>query len=265
MSLGLLIPIVAVMGLLIGSFLTVVAERVPQVGSVVAPPSRCGSCGLRLGPLDLVPVISWLALRGRCRHCRAKIGIEPLVLELSTAAVFVAFALKFGDDAVLPAFCILGATLVVQSWIDLETHRLPRKITMWGGGLGAIALTVAAIIDDEPERIWMAGLGAVIAVTIIGAIYQGSKMYYGSAMGFGWGDVVLSPLLGMYLGWLNPGIVAPGLFFGFVIGAVVGIAAMAVTKGDRQMAVPFGPSLALGTVMAVFFGQPFVDLVFATS
>jgi len=265
MSLGLLIPIVAVMGLLIGSFLTVVAERVPQVGSVVAPPSRCGSCGLRLGPLDLVPVISWLALRGRCRHCRAKIGIEPLVLELSTAAVFVAFALKFGDDAVLPAFCILGATLVVQSWIDLKTHRLPREITMWGGGLGAIALTVAAIINDEPERIWMAGLGAIIAVTIIGAIYQGSKMYYGSAMGFGWGDVVLSPLLGMYLGWLNPGIVAPGLFFGFVIGAVVGVAAMALTKGGRQMAIPFGPSLALGTILAVFVGQPFVDLVFATS
>ena len=110
------------------------------------------------------------------------------------------------------------------------------------GASAAIALTIAAIVNDEPERIWMAALGAVIAVAIIGAIYQGSKMYYGSAMGFGWGDVVLSPLLGMYLGWLNPGIVAPGLFFGFIIGSVVGIAAMVLTKGDRQTAIPFGPS-----------------------
>jgi leader peptidase (prepilin peptidase)/N-methyltransferase len=96
---------------------------------------------------------------------------------------------------------------------------------------------------------------------IIGAIYQGSKMYYGSAMGFGWGDVVLSPLLGMYLGWLNPGIVAPGLFFGFIIGAVVGVMAMVLTKGGRQMAMPFGPSLAAGTVLAVFAGQGFVDII----
>jgi leader peptidase (prepilin peptidase)/N-methyltransferase len=86
-------------------------------------------------------------------------------------------------------------------------------------------------------------------------------MYYGSAMGFGWGDVVLSPLLGMYLGWLNPGIVAPGLFFGFIIGAVVGVMAMVLTKGGRQMAMPFGPSLAAGTVLAVFAGQGFVDII----
>ena len=263
MSLGILIPVVVVMGLLIGSFLTVVAERVPAGGSVVAPPSRCGNCGLRLGPLDLVPVVSWLALRGRCRRCRQPIGVEPLVLELATATIFVVFALKFGDAAVLPAFCILGATLVVQSWIDLRTQRLPREITIWGGTLGAVALVVAALVDGEPERIWMAALGAVIAVALIGGIYRASKAYYGSAMGFGWGDVVLSPLLGMYLGWLNPGIVAPGLFFGFVIGAVVGVAAMAATSGDRQMAVPFGPSLALGTVVAVFLGQPFVDVVMA--
>lgn len=262
MSLGLLIPIVAVMGVVIGSFLTVVAERVPQGRSVVAPPSRCGNCGLRLGPLDLVPVVSWIALRGKCRQCGQKIGIEPLVLELATAGLFVLFAIKFGDDAVLPAFCILGATLVVQSWIDLQTHRLPREITMWGGGLGAVALIVAAIVNDEPERIWMAALGAVIAVVLIGGIYQGSKMYYGSAMGFGWGDVVLSPLLGMYLGWLNPGIVAPGLFFGFVAGAVVGVAAMVVGPSGKDTALPFGPFLALGTIAAVFLGQPFVDFVF---
>lgn len=255
MSLGLLIPIVVVMGLLIGSFLTVVAERVPQGGSVVAPPSRCGNCGLRLGPLDLFPVVSWLVLRGKCRQCGQKIGVEPLVLELATAGLFTVFALKFGDDAVLPAFCILAATLVVQTWIDLQTQTLPRQITFWGGGLGAVALIVAAIVRDEPERIWMAGLGALIALALMAAIYYASKG------GMGFGDVILAPLLGMYLGWLNPGIVAPGLFFGFIAGAVVGVAMMAGNKAGRRTAVPFGPFLALGTVVAVFIGQGFVDIV----
>ncbi len=214
--------IVALMGLLIGSFLTVVAERVPQGGSVVAPPSRCGNCGLRLGPLDLFPVVSWLALRGKCRQCKASIGIEPLVLELSTAALFLIFAVKFRDDAVLPAFCILAATLVVQTWIDLQTKRLPREITFWGGGLGAVALIVAALIRDEPERIWMAGLGAAIALALMAGIYCARKVLRRAWAGVR--DVILAPMLGLFLGWLNPGIVAPGLFFGFIAGAIVGVA-----------------------------------------
>lgn len=261
MSLGLLLPIVIVMGLLIGSFLTVVAERVPNGGSVVAPPSRCGNCGLRLGPLDLVPVLSWLVLRGKCRQCGQRIGIEPLVIELATAGLFAIFALEFRDDPVLVAFCILAATLVVQTWIDLKIQRLPRAITYWGAGLGAIALTVAALVNGEPERIWMAGLGAVIAYLIIGGIYKGSALYYGSPQGMGFGDVILAPLLGLFLGWINPGIVAPGLFFGFIAGAVVGIGVLAIGENGRKTALPFGPFLAFGTVLAVFVGQDFVDLV----
>src|SRR5688572_3093913 len=101
-----------VMGLVIGSFLTVVVDRVPRGASIVAPPSACGSCGMRLGPKDLVPVVSWLALRGRCRGCGAKIGVEPIVVELATAGVFVIFGIHFGADAALPAYCILGAALV---------------------------------------------------------------------------------------------------------------------------------------------------------
>ena len=257
MSLTLVIVLATVAGLLIGSFLTVVVERVPEGGSVVAPPSRCGSCGLRLGPLDLVPVFSWLALRGRCRQCKTAIGIEPIVLELATAGLFVLFAIKFEDDAVLPAFCVLAATLVAQTWIDLKTQRLPREITYTGIALGGVALTVAAIVRDEPERIWMAALGAAIAFALMGAIYYASKG------GMGFGDVILAPLLGMFLGWLNPGIVAPGLFFGFIAGAVVGVAMMAGNKAGRRTAVPFGPFLAVGTVVAVFVGQHFVDLVLA--
>jgi leader peptidase (prepilin peptidase) / N-methyltransferase len=257
MSLSLLIFFAVVMGLIIGSFLTVVVDRVPDGGSVVAPPSRCGSCGLRLGPLDLVPVLSWVALRGRCRQCRARIGVEPIVLELVTASIFVLFAFEFRDSAALPAFCILGAVLVAQTWIDLETQRLPREITYVGLILGAISLTIAALVDGEPKRIWMMVLGAAIALAAMWLIYWASKG------GMGDGDVRLAPLLGMYLGWLNPGIVLPGLFFGFIFGAVVGVAMMAGNKAGRRTAVPFGPFLALGTVVAIFYGQHFVDLVLA--
>ena len=258
MNFSLLIVVVVVAGLVIGSFLTVVVDRVPQGGSVNAPPSRCGSCGLRLGPLDLVPVVSWLALRGTCRRCRAQIGIDPIVIELTTAALFVLMAIRFDDaQAAIPAYCILMATLVALTWIDLKTKRLPREITYTGVILGAVALTVAAIVIDEPERIWMMALGAAIALVAMWLIYALSRG------GMGDGDVRLAPLLGMYLGWLNPGIVLPGLFFGFIAGAVVGVGMMAVDRAGRGTAVPFGPFLALGTVVAIFVGQHFVDLVLA--
>jgi len=258
MSFSLLIVFVVVAGLLIGSFLTVVVDRVPNGASVVAPPSRCGSCGLRLGPLDLVPVLSWVALRGRCRQCRTPIGVEPIVVELTTATLFVLMAIRFDDTrAAIPAYCILMAVLVAQTWIDLRTQRLPREITYTGLILGAISLTVAAIVIDEPERIWMMALGAMIALVAMWLIYVLSKG------GMGEGDVRLAPLLGLYLGWLNPGIVLPGLFFGFVAGAVVGVTMMAIDRAGRRTAVPFGPFLALGTVVAIFVGQHFVDLVLA--
>jgi len=255
MSFSLLIFVVVVAGLLIGSFLTVVVERVPQGGSVVAPPSRCGQCGLRLGPLDLVPVVSWIALRGKCRQCRSPIGIEPIVIELATAGIFVLFAIEFGASAVLPAYCILGATLVAQTWIDLHTQRLPREITYVGMILGGTALTVAALVLEEPERIWMMLLGAVIATATMWLIYVLSRG------GMGDGDVRLAPLLGMFLGWLNPGIVLPGLFFGFIAGAVSGVAMIAFKKAGRRTALPFGPFLALGTIVAIFYGQDFVDVL----
>ena len=258
MNFSLLIVVVVVAGLVIGSFLTVVVDRVPQGGSVNAPPSRCGSCGLRLGPLDLVPVFSWLALRGKCRQCRAPIGIDPIVIELTNAGLYVLMAIRFEDmRAAVPAYCILMSVLLAQTWIDLKTKRLPREITYTGIVLGAIALAIAAVVLDEPERIWMMALGAVIALAMMWVIYAVSRG------GMGDGDVRLAPLLGMYLGWLNPGIVLPGLFFGFVAGAVVGVAMMTFDRAGRRTAVPFGPFLALGTVVAIFVGQHFVDLVLA--
>ncbi|TDT18512.1 type 4 prepilin peptidase 1 [Ilumatobacter fluminis] len=244
-----------VMGLLVGSFLTVVVDRVPRGGSVVAPPSACGACGHRLTAPDLVPIVSWVVLRGKCRHCGHPIGWEPIIIEVATATIFTLFGLEFGADAVLPAFWILGAALVALVWIDLREFRLPREITYTAFVLGFIALTVAALVNDEPERIWKSLVGAGIALAIMGLIYLGSRGQMGD------GDVRLAPLLGLYLGYLNLGTVPIGLFLGFLIGAVVGVVAMAVGSAGRKTALPFGPFLALGTVVAIFIGPEIVDLI----
>lgn len=251
----MVIACTTVLGLLIGSFLTVVVDRVPRGDSVVTPGSTCGHCGLLLGPLDLVPVVSWVVLRGKCRRCRAAIGVEPLLLELATAALFVAFTVKFHATWELAAYCVFGAGLIALSWIDLHTKRLPREITYATAAIGVPLLCIAALVRHEPRRMWMMLLGAACALAFMGLVYLLSRG------GMGDGDVRLSPLLGAFLGWLNPGFVAPGLFLGFLYGAVVGVVVMAVSHGGRKTSVPFGPFLAAGSVTAVWLGQPMIDLL----
>jgi len=247
------IALAAVFGLVFGSFLTVVVDRVPRGASIVQPGSACGSCGLQLGVRDLVPVVSWLALRGRCRRCHSRIGIEPIVLEVSTAILFSLTAWHFGGSMRTIAFCALMAGLVALTWIDLHTKRLPREITYTTAAIGAPLLCVAALTEGEPRRILTMLLGAVIATALMGLIYLVSRG------GMGDGDVRLSPLLGLYLGWLNPGIVPVGLFYGFLMGAVVSLLLMMVGKVGRRSSIPFGPFLAAGTVLAIFIGQGYVD------
>lgn len=250
---GSLVVVAVLFGLVIGSFLTVVTDRVPDGESIVAPGSRCGSCGLRLGPLDLVPVFSWLFLRGRCRRCRSSIGIDPLVLELGTAALFVLMAWKFDASVEMVAFWVLSAGLLALSWIDLRIKRLPREISYTTLAIGAPLLVVAALVRDEPRRIWTMALGAVLALAFMWALHVLSKG------GMGDGDVRLSPLLGAYLGWLGLPYVPIGLFFAFLFGSIVGVVGMAVGRAGRKTAVPFGPFLAAGTVVAVFVGRAVID------
>jgi leader peptidase (prepilin peptidase)/N-methyltransferase len=249
------IAFAAVCGLLIGSFLTVVVDRVPRGVSIVAPGSACGNCGLRLGPLDLVPVVSWVVLRGRCRQCRTSIGIEPLVLEVATGTLFAVIAWRFDATWTAGAFCALAAGLVALSWIDLRTKRLPREITYVTAAISVPLLCVAALVGDEPRRLVTMLGGAAIALAFMAAVYVASRG------GMGDGDVRLAPLLGAHLGWLGLGYVPVGLFLGFLFGSVVGVAAMAVGRAGRRTALPFGPFLAAGTITALFVGRWVIDLV----
>jgi leader peptidase (prepilin peptidase)/N-methyltransferase len=258
MTLPVTIVLAAVGGLLIGSFLTVVVDRVPRGASIVAPGSACANCGLRLHPVDLVPLFSWLALRGRCRRCRTAIGVEAPLLEVATALVFALLAWRFGARWELGAFCVFAAGLIALSAIDLRIKRLPRQITYVTLACGVPLLVVAALVRHEPHRIATMAFGAVLALVIMLAVYVASRG------GMGDGDVRLSPLIGAFLGWLNPGIVPIGLLFGFFAGALVGVVLLAIGSAGRKTALPFGPFLALGAIVAVFAGQSVVGVVWRT-
>ncbi|MGA1073991.1 MAG: prepilin peptidase [Ilumatobacteraceae bacterium] len=243
----------AVMGPVIGSFLTVVVDRVPRGASIVAPPSACGSCGTRLTVVDLVPIVSWIALRGRCRRCGTKIGVEPIVVEVATTALFIAFAVELGPDPALPSYLVFASALIALVWIDLREFRLPREISYTALALGAVALAIAALVDGDSARLGRAAIGAGIALVAMAAVYLASRG------GMGDGDVRFAPLLGFYLGERGLDLVPGGLFTGFVLGAVVGLTMIALGRGDRKTALPFGPFLAAGTLITIFVGQDIVD------
>src|SRR5437870_13300245 len=151
-----------VLGLAVGSFLNVVIHRVPRKESVVQPRSRCPRCGTQLADRDNVPVVSWVLLRGRCRTCGEPISPRYPLVELATAALFVAVALRFGADWAVPAFLLFFASLLAISLIDLEHYIIPNRIvypTLFGG---FALLVVAAAAGGNWEALQRAVIGAAI-------------------------------------------------------------------------------------------------------
>ncbi|MDQ3570920.1 MAG: prepilin peptidase [Actinomycetota bacterium] len=241
------------LGLIVGSFLNVVIHRVPEKQSVVRPRSRCPRCNAYLKPWDNVPVLSWLLLRGRCRTCRGAIPIRYPLVELGTAALFVAAAVRLGADPVLPAFLVVFAALVAISAVDLERFIVPNRILYPALFIAAPLLVVAAVIDGDWSSLLDAALGGALGWVLLFAIHMASPK------GMGFGDVRLAGLIGMLLGWLSIGHVLLGLFLGFLTAAVVGVGLVVVHVRGRRDKVPFGPFLALGAVLAVLFGGPILS------
>lgn len=248
------VTLLVVLGVLSGSYLGVVADRLPREEPTSTGRSHCDACGAALRWFELIPIISWLVQRGRCRGCGASITLAPLLMEILTGALFGAVAVRFGVHVETAAFVVLVAVLMPLSLIDLRTKRLPRQLIYFGGAVGAPLLVVAALVADEPHRIWWAAVGGG------GALAFFLALYLGWSGGMGDGDVRLAALLGMYLGWIGLSHVPIGLFLGFLLGAVVGVAVLARNGGDRKTAVPFGPFMAVGAVITVLWGRSIVRL-----
>jgi leader peptidase (prepilin peptidase)/N-methyltransferase len=230
-------------GLVIGSFLNVVAARVPLRRSVVSPASSCMTCGTEIAWHDNVPVLSWLLLRGRCRHCAARIPARYPAVELATGLLVAACLLVFGltPYAVLAAaFC---AVLVAISAIDVEHRIVPNRIVVPAAGLVLVARTA---IDPSPE--WAIGGAAAFTFLLVAALVYPA--------GMGMGDVKLAALLGAMLG-RDVGV---ALMAGMLIALVPSVVLLARHGGGaRKMGIPFAPFLATGALVALFFGDRLLD------
>jgi leader peptidase (prepilin peptidase)/N-methyltransferase len=233
-------------GMLTGSFIGVVAHRVPLGRSIVGPRSECPSCGAQIAAYDNVPVFSWLLLRGHCRSCSARIPARYPLVELAVGLAFAATAIVLHDD---PAELALGlvfvALLAAVTLTDLERRVIPNAILLTGALIG-IAIAAAADPASLGER-------AISAAAAGGFLFAAAILY---PRGMGMGDVKLAALMGLYLG----SAVAPAMLIAIAVGAVVGVDLM-LRHGAaaRKQAVPFGPFLALGGVVGLLAGEQMIE------
>jgi leader peptidase (prepilin peptidase)/N-methyltransferase len=233
-------------GLMAGSFVTVVAHRVPRGESIVGPRSRCPACGVQIAAYDNVPVFSWLLLRGRARCCGASISPRYPLTELTLGLLYAATVLVLWDDPGEVALGLVFVTvLMAVTLTDLEQRLIPNKILIVGA---MFAIAIAAVADPAslPER--------AIAAAAAGGLLFGAALAYPRGMGLG--DVKLAATMGLFLG-RNVG---PAILVALLVGSLLGIAMIAREgAAARKKAIPFGPFLALGGVVGLLAGDQIVS------
>jgi len=267
---GLLGPtlVAGLLGLLIGSFLNVVIHRIPKMMqresdnyvahesgkelphtgryNLMAPRSACPHCGHQITALENIPVISWLALRGKCRKCKAPISARYPAVELLTGVLSAALVWKFGSGAAGMATLLFAWLLIAMTFIDVDTQLLPDDLTfplLWAGLLINLNGTFVPLQD--------AVIGAVAGYLVLWAVYWLFKLATGKE-GMGYGDFKLLAALGAWLGWaMLPTII----LLSSVVGAIVGISLIVFAKRGRDKPIPFGPYLAAAGMIALFYGD----------
>src|SRR6056297_1108967 len=232
-------------GLMVGSFLNVVIYRLPEDESIVFPSSHCPNCNHKLKIYDLIPVVSYLLLSGKCRYCDHEISVQYPLIELLTGIIFLLMYLKYGFSAKLIILLILILALISSSVIDFRFKIIPNKITYPGIILGLILS-----IFFEHITILNSFLGAVIPSGLLFLI----AFFYKKGMGMG--DVKLVAMIGAFIGWKYTLL---GIFFGSLLGSIIGLTLIGIGIIDRKTRIPFAPFISFGTLISILYGQVIVD------
>jgi len=251
-----LIVVVCVLGLVIGSFLNVVIARVPRGESLSRPASHCPACYHPVRTRHKVPLLGWLALRGRCADCRIRISPRYPLVELLTAVLFVAVTIRIVDLeqlAALPAMLYFTAMGISLAVIDLDVGRLPNAIVYPSYPVLALLLTLAALAQDEPSALLRAGVGAV---TLFLAYFVLAWLY---PSGMGFGDVKLAGIVGGVLAFVSYPVLLVGAFAAFALGCVTGIGTIIRGRAGIGSSVAFGPYMIAGALVSLFVGSAVVE------
>lgn len=248
--------IVFVFGAVVGSFLNVCVHRMPRGESIVSPPSHCPRCNEEIMWHDNVPLVSYLVLRARCRHCGVKISPRYWLIELLTAVLFLGVWLKFGGW-LAPIYWVLIAGLIVATFIDFEHYIIPNEITY--GGI-VIGLVFSAAYPPLMDRTTLgAALGQSLAGVLVGGLtlwavaWLGELIFKKEAMGFG--DVKFLAAIGAFLGWEATLFT---IFASSLIGGVVGLLLIIASRKGWGMRIPYGPYIALGALLWLVCGGEMV-------
>lgn len=255
--------IVFALGASIGSFINVVVYRLPAGLSIVSPPSRCPHCLHRLGKWENIPVLGWLWLQGRCRHCQAPIAVRYPLVEAVTGLIFLLVFWRFGISIQTIGYWIFCGWLLALSLIDFDTMTLPNPLTQSGLVVGLIFGVIASLIaqttlNEAVHQLMSSIIGAVLGIWIFDAIALFGSLALGQAA-MGAGDAKLAAMLGAWLGWKY--LLLAG-FLACAAGAFIGGGAIALGILSRRQKMPFGPFLALGGLITIFSGDAILAAYF---
>ncbi len=239
-----------VLGAIIGSFLNVCIYRIPAGESIVSPPSRCPKCGSGIRWFQNIPILSYLFLSGRCASCKVRIPVRYPLVEALTGGLFVLVLYYFGVSWATPIYWLFCAALVVITFIDLDHQIIPDVISLPGMIIGFLCSFAIPWIS------WMDSLLGLLVGG--GSLYLVAVVYelLAKKEGMGGGDIKLLAMLGAFLGWKA---VLPVIFVSSLLGSLVGVPVMLLKKADSKLAIPFGPFLAAGALIYLFWGNALID------
>ena len=241
--------IIFVIGLVIGSFSNVCIYRLPRNESLIRPGSHCPQCNTPIKYYDNIPIISYLILKGKCRYCDKKIPIKYPLVELLTGIIYLALYLFYGFQPITFIYMVLCSVLIIITFIDLKERIIPDVLSIPFIIVGFLtSFFLRNLTPVESILGILAGGGSLLIIAFVGA-------YLFKKEAMGGGDVKLAAMIGAFLGWQ---LTLLSLFLGFFLGSLVGIAVLIKNKRQSDI-VPFGPFIAMGTIIAIFWGQNIIN------
>lgn len=242
---------IACIGLVIGSFLNVCIYRIPAEQSISFPPSHCSTCNHQLAAKDLVPVFSYLFLRGKCRYCGSKISIRYPLIEILNGLLYVLVYFKYGFSTDTIKYCLMASVLIVIAMIDFDTQDVYTSTTLTGAAIAVIFLIIQYFTDNQSSKRFL--IGGIVCAGIIAAIVFLTH-------GMGEGDIEIAGVSGLFLGW-KLGLMS--LFIAIIIGGIFGIVLLALKKKSKKEMFAFGPCIAIGTMISALAGEYLLNFYLA--